>query len=457
MVKQKVLFLVIISLIVAWGFRVVSEYDIHSEKIENPEYLKYVSEYQKSVEANIQTLHSDMRSELNLDYDISSQDLSVETCKNSNFEGADVKIKGVKFFNSYFGQMSEAGYEYDCNRVSLDPDHPYFGLPDITVAISPVEVFKPKDQVLSDFFAWMGNKGTEGPYQTYEKQLIITNDSTGETILRKFAMQLWLTKFKATVTVKATREKALTEFTKQELSNKLYPRHWYGSTDPGRLSVKDLSRKEEHKDNVYGNIQFVLEVNPNASPWYIKTENVQSSRPKIAVAGVYCQHFEKKSLEPQKVDFNTFAGKANPLYYFPFEKDSRKLDDGLSSNSQNFIERINEINENDIWDRPYYIRLQSTNIGSRRTGLGNINQQDDQVDIEFIMPLFVVGSLDVLMPSELLAEWSPPEPFKRKFTFSNLLPSWGVSGFGKVISGLILVVLVILVVNTVFPFLRFLI
>ena len=457
MKKQQIVFLVFIALLVIWIFRMVSEYDVHAEQVDNPAYAQYVTDYQNSVSSKIANLKEDLKNELNLDFDAAFTANSPATCRNSNFEGADVKVHGIRFFNEIYERKSAGGYSYDCNNASLDPDHPSFGLPDISIAVSPVDFFQPEDAALADFFQWMGNKKDKiGPYQTYEKQIFITNDSTGEVTARKFEMELWLTKFSVTITVQAIKRKPMVEITDSELNRKLYPKYWYGSTETSKVSVNDLIKREENQGNVYGDIQFVLEVNPNASPWYVNEEHAQTSKPKIAVAGIYCQHFKKKSLRKNKVDFNTFAGKANSLYYFPFEKDSQELDENLTSNTNNFVQRIDEINESNIWDRPYYLRLNSKNIGSRRSGALNLQQQGDQINMEFLMPLFVVGSLDVIMPSELLPEWQPPEPYSKRFTLRNLLPSWGLSGFGKVISIVILIVIGVLALNTFFPFLRFL-
>ncbi len=196
---------------------------------------------------------------------------------------------------------------------------------------------------------------------------------------------------------------------------------------------------------------MVLELIPNASPWYIKTANAETVKPKIAVAGVFCQHFTiNESLEPAKLDFNTFAGKSSPLFFYPFEKNDQMLDAELSSNTQAFYEKINEINRQNIWDRPYYIRLSSKNIGSRNK-LTAIKGRDDMITMEFLMPLFVVGDLEVTIPSELMAEWNPPDPWNKSFSLKNLLPEWGLSGFGKFFSGILIGGIVFLILIAVTP------
>jgi len=262
-------------------------------------------------------------------------------------------------------------------------------------------------------FEW-GKKDTPRPYKTYSKRIII-HDTADHFSTRLMDIQLWLTTFNVVITVQSTRDQPMLNITEEELDRKIYPKIWYNQNGGGNVSVNDLRRQRENQENLYGDITFSLEINPNASPWYIKLPNAQTERPDIAVAALYCKHFEKKSIEEGKLNISTFAGSAEPLYFTAFEKDDTlKFNAELDQTAKQLINELSEVRRNDIWNKPYYLRLHSTNIGSRRKTL-NINQQDDQIRMTFLMPLFVIGSLDVLVPKEIIPAWDPPEPYRRKF------------------------------------------
>ncbi|REE01526.1 hypothetical protein [Marinoscillum furvescens] len=453
--KQTTALLIAVVVLVALGAKVIHEFRPDPNAEPTQEYVNYVQSYQDDLRRKLSDMQSEFTSDLSLTFDPAGMG-GGSACRTSNFEGAEVTLEGIRFFDQQYGKARQPGYTYDCNAAQLDPDHPYFGLPDVKIDISPVEYFKPSQGALANFMKWMGAKEETGPFRTYEKQLLHT-DSLGNTTLKKFAMELWLTRFNVTLTIRADHDKPNLNLSDQELSRKRYPRYWYGSTEPGRISVNDLgAKKEEYQEWLYSNLTFALKLNPNASPWYIKTGENETLRPKIAIAGLFCQHFEKKSLEEGRVDFNAFAGKASPLYYTPFEQtDTAQWVGGIESRTAQVLSQLRTLSEQNIWDRPYYARLITQNFGSRKQNLG-LKKQDDQINLEFLMPLFVVGSLDVVLPSELLAEWNPPEAYSRSFGLKNLLPGWGMGLGGKIISAVILVVILMVALNTVFPFLRFL-
>lgn len=446
--KSRLFFLLFIVLVAVYVVRIIDEFETHATSEENEEYVAYVDAFKKDLQSKWQNLEQQVGQSLSINYN-PDKGSSLSTCITSNFEGAEVTVEGFELHQTVF-KRDTAGIDFDCNRATFDPDHPYYGLPDLNVSISPVNYFQPKSSSLKNFMQWMGEAGDNSkPYRIYEKKLIVT-DSSGEIKIRSFAMQLWLTSFHVTVQSKATRQDPVAATPETELDAKIYPPRWYGRLGTRKLSMNDLDNKNETR-NLYDDISIVLKVNPNASPWYIKTDNMQTARPKIAVGGVFCQHFEKRSLNKSQVDFNVFAGKASPLYFYPFEKDEELLSTTCIEQTADFIENINELNHLDIWDRPYYLRLKSKNIGSRHL----VVAKDDYVDMEFLMPLLVIGSLDVVPPSELLADWDPPKPFQLKFSLRNLLPDWGLGGFGWIISVVLIILMGFTVLRVLFPFFRY--
>ncbi len=199
MSKSKILFIVIIGLLLVWGGRVIAEFDLHSSKEPNSEYTQYINDYQAEIEDKIEDFKSDIGSDLSIVYDAQLAGPGIEKCISNNFEGATVKVYGMQFFDKVYGQASESGYDWSCNEATLDPDHQYFGLPSISVEVQDVTFFNPSNTGFAAFNQWMGAK-KDGPYRTYEKQMVVT-DSAGNSTMKKFAMELWLTKFNVTVSV----------------------------------------------------------------------------------------------------------------------------------------------------------------------------------------------------------------------------------------------------------------
>jgi hypothetical protein len=105
-----------------------------------------------------------------------------------------------------------------------------------------------------------------------------------------------------------------------------------------------------------------------------------------------------------------------------------------------------------IWNKPFYIKIFFNNIGSWKEGwFLNWRKFDDQVTFRFLMPVFVVGSWDVIVPGEIIPKWEPPKPYYDEFTLGSLFPSWGLGFLGKLFSGGALVVVLIVILALLFP------
>ncbi|MFC2103953.1 hypothetical protein ACFLS4_01210 [Bacteroidota bacterium] len=441
---NKKILLIISFLTLIWIIGIVNDFDELSTKRPNPEYQKYIANYKAETERK----YNDIIAQLEEDYRIqfnTQKAIRVDDCIGSNFEGAEVKLAGIQVYDSIFRQKSKKPhYVYHCNSAKLDPDHPMFGLPDIEIAVGPVNMYEPEKTALESLIK-LGIDSKPKPYRTFKKRLIV--DSLG--IQNKFIeMQLWLTSFKVSITVMADRDKPQVDPTEASLNEKKYPGYWY--KDSRRyISINDLEHKEEYKNHQYSDITFVMEVNPNASPWYIKTENTQTEMPDIAVGAVFCEQLIKYPKDENKIHLQTYKGMAAPLYHKPFENET-PLSDDLDESIQNLITDLENVKNENIWNKKYYIKLYSANIGSRKQGFLGTKKFDEQVEYTFLMPLFVVGSWDIQIPSEILPEMEAPKAYYKSFGLKNLVPKWGL-GFGKWVSSFLILILGMLVALYLFP------
>lgn len=434
----------ILFLLAIWIVGIILDFDKLSNKKPNPEYQEYIANYKAETEKKYNDIISQLDDEHRIKFD-EQKAIRADDCIGSNFEGAEVKLAGIQMYDSIFRQQSKKPYySYHCNGAKLDPDHPMFGLPDIEIQVGPVSYYQPEKPALKSLIK-LGVDNTPKPYKIYRKRLII--DSLG--IQNKFIeMQLWLTTFDVNITVIADRDKPQIDPADEALNEKIYPGYCYKDSRK-RISMNDLEHKEEYKNHLYSDISFVLEVNPNASPWYIKTDNAQTEKPDIAVGAVFCDQLIKTPKDENKIHLQTYKGMAAPLYHKPFEEDenySNELDESI----QSVVNDLENIQNENIWNKKYFIKLYSANIGARQKGLFGTKKFDEQVEYTFLMPLFVVGSWDIQIPTEILPEMEAPKPYYQSFGIKNLLPNWGL-GIGSFISSTVILILIILVVLYLSP------
>ncbi|HPD96495.1 MAG TPA: hypothetical protein PLA24_11460 [Tenuifilaceae bacterium] len=423
---KKAALIAAILLLATWIIGIIREYGSLSNKTPNPEYQKYI-ELQKEY---ISKWLGSVSQESAIKIDESSM-FRTDNCIGSNFEGAEVKLAGVQFYDNIYRQTSQKpNYTYYCNGAILDPDHPVYGLPDIEILIGPVSYYQPEPSGMEAMLNF-GFSKTPKPYKTYRKPLY---DSLGKQI-KMFEMQLWLTYFKVAITVISDRDKPQAETSESSLNAKIYPGRWYQSSSPF-VSMNDLDHKEEWKNHLYGDITFVLEVNPNASPWYINTENAQTKKPDIAVGAVVCNELVKYPEDENRIHAQLQKGMIAPLYTKPFDSDVSLQD--VETQVSDLEKNIANYKNFDIWNKKYYVKIFSKNIGSRQQGIFGQKKFDEQLEYTFMMPLLVVGSWDVQMPWDAMSEMEAPKPYYSSFSLRNLLPKWG-GGFGQVFSVILIV------------------
>ncbi|MCB0374706.1 MAG: hypothetical protein KDD04_02180 [Sinomicrobium sp.] len=441
--KNNILFWFVLLTLGYVGFSIYRASSL-SDSVTNPEYQRYVDDYRElSRNRMLQAIASGgARSDSGLEYRPATSQGTA-----SNFEGPQVLLKGIKFHEEFLTKEDRRLKHIDGVSAHFDPDHSYYGLPDVKISIKDVRLYEPERSSISRFLGL--NSGQEPrPYKIYRKSLI--SDSLGVTG-KYFEMQLWLTEFEVAISVRPDRDIPVTISDAEKESVK-YPGFWYGSREKWR-KLGDL--KKEYQDQRYGNLSFILEIIPDNAPVYVKTGDVSTSKADFAIGAVYCTKAvigNEKNV--QRINTNVHSGQ--PLFL------NHEFDfDAMNANSDNFSEDIEQNADkilrakmNDpgfIWNKPYYIKLFFNNLGSWRSGLFNQNQYHDQVQYSFLMPVFVVGSWDVIAPQKILPEWDPPEPYIRKLSFRNFLPFWKMGFIGKLASLAAVTGIIIMALMLVFP------
>ena len=441
--KNNILFWFILLTLGYVGFSIYRAGSL-SDSVTNPEYQRYIDEYRELTRNRVhQTLQSaETGANSGLEYrSVNSQGTI------SNFEGPQVLLKGVKFHDEFLTKEDTRLKHIDGVSAHFDPDHSYYGLPDVKISIKDVRPYKPQQGKISEFLGFGGDREPK-PYKVYKKNLI--SDSLGMTD-KYFEMQLWLTEFEVTIDIRPDRDIPIS-VSNREKENTTYPGYWYGSRED-RIKLKDL--KKEYQDQRYGNLSFILEVIPDNSPIYVKTGDTGTSKADFAIGAIYCTRAligNEKNV--QRISTNVHSGQ--PLFLnHSFDFDRMNENTGaFSGKIEENADKILRAKMNDaefIWNKPYYIKLFFNNLGSWRSGVFNQYQYHDQVSYSFLMPVFVVGSWDVIVPGEILPEWDPPEPYIRKISFKNFLPFWNMGFMGKLLSVIVIAGLVVLALTLVFP------
>ncbi len=442
---NKYILLSFVFLIIVYSSVIIYRQEKLSQTISNPEYQNYIDEYKKDVAKHTEALldSQDKLTEYNLNYK-SSQSNDGTT---GNFEGPQVHLKALKFCNEDLNKEDSRLLHFDGVSAHFDPDHPCMGLPDVEINIQDVRLYSQEKNSVSQFLNF-GSKTEPQPYKIYRKR--IKSDSLG--LKSKYiVMQLWLTEFQVNINIKADKE-CQVDITDNEKNSTVYPGYWYGSTLPF-IKLKDL--KKEYQESRYGNLSFILEVIPDKSPIYYKSQNGISTKADFAIAAIYCSE-AKIGNEPDIQQISTNIHSGQPVFLTTSNIiDSMNL---RNPNLSEFVDNNAELllnqtikDKNFIWDKPYYFKLFFNNLGTWRSGIFNQNKFYDQVSYKFLMPIFVVGTWDIIAPQEVLPEWNPPKPYIKKLTLKSFLP-FGDLGFGgKILSFVILLVLILLGIKLFFP------
>ena len=66
-----------------------------------------------------------------------------------NFEGPQVLLKGIKFNEEFLTKEDNRLMHIDGVSAHFDPDHPYYGLPDVKISVQDVRLYQPKQGIFS--------------------------------------------------------------------------------------------------------------------------------------------------------------------------------------------------------------------------------------------------------------------------------------------------------------------
>ena len=443
--KKSIIFIPLIILIIL-GIGIFADFNSSENSIRNPAYDEYIDNY--SHQLKISTRNKLKKS--------LSETKSIHFNGNGttgNFEGPQVHIAYLKFQNEHFS--NDDGKEmlfFDGNTLNFDPDHSHFGLPNVLVKASPVNLFSPEKKGLQSLFQLKGGQDPK-PYRTYKKNIIPADSNI---LIRELEMQLWLTEFKVTIDILPDRKPPVIALTEKEKESTKYPGYWY-SSNQSFIKLGDL--REEWKNNRYGNLSVILKIIPDNAPWYFKNDQGVNVSPAIGIGAVYCSQLSIiNEIDERRVSPNIQKGSVVYLHpeYSPEKENLTESE--IPGNIEDIADEIlgsqaniEVENAQSFWDQPYYIRLFFNNIGSWREGFLGNRKFDDQVTFTFLMPVFVLGSWDIVPPSEIIPEWDPPEPYFKEFRIKNLLPKWGMGPFGRILSIFGLIVILGILLPIIFP------
>ena len=444
---KKSLILVPVVLIIILGIGIFADYNSPGNSIKNPAYDEYLNNY-------TQQLKSSARESLKKTISNSKSIHFKGDGTTGNFEGPQVHIAYLKFQNDHFdNDESSQMLFFDGNTLNFDPDHSHFGLPNVLVKASPVNLFNPEKRNLQSLFRISPGGQDPKPYRTYKKNIVPADSNV---LIRELEMQLWLTEFKVTVDILPDRKPPVISLTDKEKNTTKYPGYWYGSNQDF-VSLRDL--REEWKNNRYGNLSVILKIIPDNAPWYFNNDQGMNVVPAIGIGAVYCSQLNiVNETDERRVSPNIQKGSV--VYLHPEYSPGNEIltETEMPGNIELIADEIFSSQGNSqadedqsFWNKPYYIRLFFNNIGSWRKGFLGNRRYDDQVTFTFLMPIFVLGSWDIIPPSEIIPEWDPPEPYFKEFSLKNLLPKWGMGTIGRILSLFGLLAIIFILLPVLFP------
>lgn len=404
--------------------------------VENkPEYLKQdysYQEYEKSERDKYTSFKTFILDNLKNKFKLKDSKISTNQYNSqlgitsSQFEGPQVHIEKLVYNNKEYYQDSVFNKytkypeftKFDIQTIVFDPDHRYLYKPDLRVQVIPPVPYQEKETKVQEFFKYLeGDNNTIKSYKTYTKQVFsIGDDSTIH--IENINIDLWLTKFTVTIETEG----------------------WKGKVKLENGDEVDYNRSDrEMNDQRLAPFRIILKVFPNVSDWFVNTGNAFDMKADMAVGAIYCMNINNMSKDDPNIGVTPKEfGVPLPLIkqdYYESMVSPAKLKDV-------------EVTDKTIWNKPIYAELAFSNFGTYKKFLAQ--GRDDKISFDFIMPLFVRGSWDIKIPTEIVPEYKPTEPYHRKL-FDFLVPKWGLKGFGRSISTVIYLVIGIIALSAFFP------
>ena len=435
-VKKIIITLGAIALVI-FIFQLVKE-AYHSVE-DNEAYENYVKAYKKKVRGMVQKTVEKPEGEKPSRIGVT----------NNNFEGPKVELVNIEHWGKPANLENKLQVlDYSTKSMKFDPDHPSLGLPDVEVKLSSATLYQPGHknivEKLGNFVNRIGSDKPR-PYKTFTKTILPANEK--DTLPMAIEMQMWLFQFSLTISAKPNRiKKNKVNLTEAEKQQKKYPGYWYQKS--GMLTADEL--EAEPKNNRYGNLKVWLRIRPNDAPFYVNNSIGVNDKPEMALGAVYCMGLTKEPKgDDSKINSLVIPSSELSLYSAPdFGSREKGITESQSADFSQYhgtsLSR-NDTTENSIWNKDYYVKVYLDNFGTWKEGLFK-GKFDDQITYDFMMPVLVEGSWDVMPPYELIPKWDPPKPYHKRGL--SVLPQWGLK-FGKWLSmGLVVFIGMALLVMT---------
>lgn len=364
----------------------------------------------------------------------------------SNFEGPIVSFEYLNFHGRVYDTENHENREFfrkNATSVWFDPDHPDFGLPDLRIVIDKPRFKRPEyisenSKFYDKIVDLLPVSNQQTPYKHYEKSY-----ATEDHVQRIENFDLYLTEFNLTLDIETLREEKISRYDLSEKVRKLkkYPAYWYNNTtfDEHLVSLDDINYRHEYEDSRYGDLDIVFKVTPNQAPWYVSSADGEQVNAEVAVGALIVTKLDVDRDEKRRLSVLPDG----PGQYLTLYEDS------TLGNRYDEAERVSKFNttglSDSIFNKDYYFRITSKNIGSWERNLG-FDKWDDRVTFTFLLPILVKGTLDVILPSDVIPEYQPPHAYVKTFTLADLLPDWSLGGVGRYITYAFLAFIVVVTI-----------
>ena len=407
-----------------------------------------------------------------------NEDLS----KLSLFQGVDVSIEGVQVDQIYFDKDDSNGiqkyngkWEWEVNRIRLDPDLPNHGLPDFISHVSPVSpMFGEKgffDQLFGDRYSLPESlKSSLRKFRVVDSFKWLNGDNYIE--IQHHIMQFYI-------------DVGTQYNTKNDFS--------YDLPSDVKMDVlgNKFNKKREWDRQRYPNIQVLIKFNPQ-SPEYGSINN--PDKPKFAVAAVEVIGLNYPKLDNEDdfyasrrsdggygADEDIKIGRLIPLFDkvedIPSITSKYDSSSGSSNNSHMELSEAlfpfqelkgkskDEIVNRKIFGNEKYSVISIANIGTWREGNAFLGKDvyAEAVRFKFALHLFVYGNWNAKF--EPVSTWEAVKAqshSQKSFVdralsgiWNGLIPSLNLGDFGRVLFIVILIIILSPFIPAVMQIIRF--
>lgn len=448
------LFLILLCLLILGIGALATIQNTEQAETRYEESLQYYEQARDIARRDTQIILEALRSGMPPQPEIQTKPSSLGDPYLNAAQGVEVLIRGMEWnglmIDSVIAPLKTrfgARYILNHNQLTLDPDFPHCGYPDLHILIpdAPSLQMDSKDLVSRSFRRSL-NK--EKPLESYNLDL-------GDN--RRGRMDLWLANFEIVFRIIPDEH---------DRDNNLPYDGWNHLT---RTSGNDIRRVREFKDQRYGNMTLFLEFKPK-NTWYIgeKNENglfVVNKQPRIGIAAVEAIKIQKVGEEginnkDRRIALSVENGMAFPLYDSfeelaavfmggappaPVRSSSPPPEDPFSAMADN-TENAARIYNPELFGRSKYTAVQIKNLGSwkdRERGwlFGSRTYNADLFRASFFVHLYVIGEWTVKPESFVATQLQPPVRFVKPGLFDYILPSFGLGRFGQIFSGAVIFII----------------